>query len=332
MELIIGENTGSGIATPKDKYNGATATKIQIGKDGHAYATSDNGWTYTDLGKWSYAKGESKPASSGSYGSSGSSSNASDSTTGSGAFSYQDYLNAANEARRQAIESANEARRQAIESANNALDQQGRSNEQRYNNQLTQIGQDYQGLKNQSEVNRYKALRSLRETQANRGTLDSGDGRQENLTVSNNYGNNLNKINLSEQNEKDSIAQAIADMWANINAQKATNEASTLDSYNSTLQSMLNGIGTDAYSYNPSASDYYNVATETAGTTGGVGNAVGNGKYQLTDAQIAAAMNNSSDDYGVKNYNMPSVKNTTTVNKKTSSPLYYKQTSPYYNY
>lgn len=321
MELNIGENNGSGVATPKDMMNGATATKIQIGEDGHAYATSDNGWTYTDLGKWSYAKGESKPASSGSYGSSGSSSNASDSTTGSGAFSYQDYLNA-----------ANEARRQAIESANSALDQQGRSNEQRYNNQLTQIGQDYQDLKNQSEVNRYKALRNLRETQANRGTLDSGGGRQENLTVSNNYGNNLNKISLAEQNEKDAIAQAIADMWANINAQKATNEASTLDSYNSTLQSMLSNIGTDAYSYNPSASDYYDSASATAGASGGVGNTVGNGKYQLTDAQIAAAMNNSSDDYGVKNYNMPSVKNTTTVNKKTSSPLYYKQTSPYYNY
>ena len=324
MELIIGENTGSGIATPKDISNGATATKIQIGEDGHAYGTNDNGWTYTDLGKWTNARGEKytpayKPAYTPAYtpASNGTSGNSS----ASGAFSYQDYLNA-----------ANEAKRQAIESANNALDQQGRSNEQRYNNQLTQIGQDYQGLKNQSEVNRYKALRSLRETQANRGTLDSGGGRQENLTVSNNYGNNLNKISLAEQNEKDSIAQAIADMWANINAQKATNEASTLDSYNSTLQSMLSNIGTDAYSYNPSASDYYNVAAETAGTTGGVGNAVGNGKYQLTDAQIAAAMNHSSDDYGVKNYNMPSVKNTTTVNKKTSSPIYYKQTSPYYNY
>ena len=322
MELIIGENNGSGIATPKDKYNGATATKILIGEDGHLYATSDNGWTYTDLGKGSYAKGESKPASSGSYGSSGSSSNASDSTTGSGAFSYQDYLNA-----------ANEARRQAIESANSALDQQGRSNEQRYNNQLTQIGQDYQDLKNQSEVNRYKALRNLRETQANRGTLDSGGGRQENLTVSNNYGNNLNKIGLAEQNEKDAIAQAIADMWSNINAQKATNEASTLDSYNSTLQSMLSNIGTDAYSYNPSASDYYDSASATAGTSGGLTNAVGNGIAQLSDAEIAAALAHSGDGYGVKNFNMPSVKTNSVSSKKTATnPLYYKQTSPYYNY
>ena len=321
MEFNIGENTGSGIATPKDMYNGATATMIKWGSDGKPYASNDNGWTWTALD----GDGPRKTDTSNNknpYKTPTNTGTSTDTSSSSGAFSYQDYLNA-----------ANEARRQAIESANSALDQQGRSNEQRYNNQLTQIGQDYQDLKNQSEVNRYKALRNLRETQANRGTLDSGGGRQENLTVSNNYGNNLNKINLAEQNEKDAIAQAIADMWSNINAQKATNESSALDSYNSTLQSMLNGIGTDAYSYNPSASDYYKVAAETAGTTGGVGNTVGNGKYQLTDAQIASAMNHSSDDYGVKNFNMPSVKTNSVSSKKTATtPLYYKQTSPYYNY
>ena len=179
-----------------------------------------------------------------------------------GGAGYLDYLSA-----------AMAARQEAMARANAALDQQGKAIEQRYNNQLNQVGEDYQKLRNQSELNKYKALRNLRETQANRGLLNSGAGRQESLNLNTTYGNNLNEIGLAEQNERAQIQQAINEMWANIAAQKAANEANITGDFTSSLISALsNGL----YSYSPQLSEYYQAAQGAAGNawlpTAGVGN------------------------------------------------------------
>lgn len=200
----------------------------------------------------------------------GSGSGSSSSGYGAG---YVDYLSAALAARAEAMRRANEA-----------LDAQGRAIEQRYNNQLEQVGQDYQKLRNQSEVNRYKALRNLRETQANRGLLNSGAGRQENLNVSTAYGNNLNEIGIAENNERNAIKQAINEMYAQIAAQKAANEANISGDFVSNLMGML---GSGMYQYAPATSEDYQRAASVAGTVYSPAAAVQNG--QISGVNPAAA-------------------------------------------
>ena len=87
-----------------------------------------------------------------------------------------------------------------------------------YNQQLNQIKANYEGLRDQSEVDRYKSRRALREALANRGQLDSGYGRQEALNADLNYFNQLNAINLQE-------AQANQEIQNQINQLKADNLA-----------------------------------------------------------------------------------------------------------
>ena len=177
---------------------------------------------------------------------SGSSSNVSADSTYNAGNSYTDYL--------AAIQAA---RLQKIAAVNAALDQQGKAAEQKYQNQLTQIAQDYQTLKNQSEVNRYKAQKNLREAMANRGLLDSGAGRQETLTLQNNYGNALNKIGEEENREKNNVYTAINQLWADINTKKAENESSASDSVEGILQTLINS---GAYNYSPTDSSNYSDA------------------------------------------------------------------------
>ena len=83
-----------------------------------------------------------------------------------------------------------------------------------YDKQLGQLADYYDPLKNQSEVQRYQEQRRLREALANRGALDTGAGRQENLALQTNYGNRLNQINLAEQNERKTIQEAMAQLEA----------------------------------------------------------------------------------------------------------------------
>ncbi|WP_303016157.1 hypothetical protein [Holdemania massiliensis] len=105
-----------------------------------------------------------------------------------------------------------EMQRQQMEANIAAIRSQVEQATNKYQGQLDALPGTYQPLKNQSEVERYKAMRALRETQANRGALDSGAGRQENLDMSTNYSNRLNQINLQEQAEADAIRRAIADV------------------------------------------------------------------------------------------------------------------------
>ena len=108
-----------------------------------------------------------------------------------------------------------------------------------YNNQMNELGDQYQALRNQSEVERYKTRNALREAQANRGQLDSGYGRQEQLLMDTQYGNAINSINLQEQSARNEIKNLIQQMEAEGEADKTTvnnNYASALQQYIAQLQ------------------------------------------------------------------------------------------------
>ncbi len=138
---------------------------------------------------------------------------------------------------------------------NAAIDAEGKAMEARYRQQFGAIDGDYQNLKNQSEVNRYKAMRALRETQANRGLLESGAGRQDNLFLSSNYNNNLSKIMLKEAQERQRVHDAINEMWSKIGTQKAANQSAVFD--DSAMTSILPML---APLYNGNTSDLLRAA------------------------------------------------------------------------
>lgn len=159
-----------------------------------------------------------------------------------------------------ALKAAMQARTDAVNAANSALDQQGKALEGKYNTSLQQAQGDYQTLRNQNDVNYMRALYNQREALANRGALNSGTGRYENLVTGNAYNNTLNKINSQEMAERQSIQDNIANMWANIAQQKAANNNTTLDNYTSALQNIINS---NYSGYSPTGSDYYQQALNT---------------------------------------------------------------------
>lgn len=159
-----------------------------------------------------------------------------------------------------ALKAAMQARTDAVNAANSALDQQGKALEGKYNTSLKQAQGDYQTLRNQNDVNYMRALYNQREALANRGALNSGTGRYENLVTGNAYNNTLNKINSQEMAERQNIQDSIASMWANIAQQKAANNNTTLDNYTSALQNIINA---NYSGYSPTGSDYYQQALNT---------------------------------------------------------------------
>ena len=186
------------------------------------------------------------------------------------------------------------AREDAIAKANAAVDAQTSAAEGRYRNQLVDVGKDYQDLRNQSEVNRYKALKRQREALANQGRLDAGAGRMENTVLRNNFDNNLNEINLKEASEKRQIESAINELYAQAAALKAQNEMATLSNFGDALMYGLNSGALGGYSYNPSTSDYYNAASGLANTYYNPINAVSDGQTAgaTTAAKVQAMQDN----------------------------------------
>lgn len=212
-----------------------------------------------------------------------------------GSNSYADYLGAL-QAQRDAL----------IAQANAALDEQGRLAENRYKLQKEASDQDYQDLRNQSEVNRYKARGTLRQSLADRGAMDSGIGRQAYVSLANNYDNALNKIGLQQKREDAERDQAIQEMWAQIAMQKVANQMSGLDMMGNVLsqldpsmfQSSIGGSygGGGGYSYNPSTSDYYKAASDSVAPidTSGLLSRIGNA--QNTTGATSAARAKAFDD------------------------------------
>ena len=102
-----------------------------------------------------------------------------------------------------------------------------------YEQQLKDAAEQYQALRNQSEVERYKT--SMREALANRGQLDSGLGRQETLEMNTKFGNAINNINLQEQAYNQSIQNAIAQLKAEAEAERA----SVINQYNASIEETM---------------------------------------------------------------------------------------------
>lgn len=161
-----------------------------------------------------------------------------------------------------ALEAQKQARLDAINAANAALDQQATAMKGRYDTSLQDIAAQYQQLRNAAEVNRYRAQYNQREALANRGALDSGAGRQEALALQNNYNNNLNSISTAEAADRAAIQNAINEMYASVEQQKASNMTNGLADYSSALQNLINAT----YSgYTPEGSTYYQLAANQLG-------------------------------------------------------------------
>ena len=123
------------------------------------------------------------------------------------------------------------ARLSAIDAIKNRLS----ANTNAYNNQMTGLKDQYQALRNQSEVERYKARNVLREDQANKGQLGSGYGRQEQLMMNTQFGNAINSINAQEQSAKNEIQNQIQQLKADA----AADENEVNNQYSQTLANLL---------------------------------------------------------------------------------------------
>jgi len=91
-----------------------------------------------------------------------------------------------------------------------------------YENQFAGLNDNYDALINQAEVNYYKSRGRMREALSNRGQLDSGLGRQENLNLNIARGNELSNINRQRQKAHDDYNNSIASLKAEAEADKAT--------------------------------------------------------------------------------------------------------------
>lgn len=122
-----------------------------------------------------------------------------------------------------------------LDSTLKALESRFNLNKNMYENQIGEVGDQYQALRNQSEVERYKAKSAMREALANRGQLDSGYGRQETLNMQTKFGNAINNINLQEAKAIQDIRNLIAQLQTEYEASRS----SAINQSNSSLASLL---------------------------------------------------------------------------------------------
>ena len=203
-----------------------------------------------------------------------------------------------------------EMQRQQMEANIAAIRSQVEQATNKYQGQLDALPGTYQPLKNQSEVERYKAMRALRETQANRGALDSGAGRQENLDMSTNYSNRLNQINLQEQAEADAIRRAIADVRSQGDLQIANAQSSAsveaLRNNIALLQEQMQAKQSQAQSRAKSVASGTGINTDIGKNTGEASSATGlssAGKSYFQSLQMSGA-----DDATIAKYISNAVK------------------------
>ena len=203
-----------------------------------------------------------------------------------------------------------EMQRQQMEANIAAIRSQVEQATNKYQGQLDAPPGTYQPLKNQSEVERYKAMRALRETQANRGALDSGAGRQESLDMSTNYSNRLNQINLQEQAEADAIRRATADVRSQGDLQIANAQSSAsveaLRNNIAMLQEQMQAKQSQAQSRAKSVASGTGINTEIGKNTGEASSATGlssAGKSYFQSLQMSGA-----DDATIAKYISNAVK------------------------
>lgn len=173
-------------------------------------------------------------------------------------------------------------RQAAISAANAALDEQAALARARYKSSKKEINHNYQDLRNQHSVGYYKAKRSLRESLADRGALNSGPGMQENLKLSSNLNNGMNKINTQEQSALETLRNNLNQYLAQIDMQKAANMASGMDNYMNLVSQLGNFAGY-------TAGDEYNALAQSI--------AAGNAAQTATPvAQQGVAAGLTTDD------------------------------------
>lgn len=137
-------------------------------------------------------------------------------------------------------------RQKRIDAIKNAIRAQVEQMVNDYEGQRAEIRQNYQALRNQSELERFKQGKMLRESLANRGALDSGAGRQEQLAMQINYGNALNSINMAEQRDMNELNRAIANVRAQGRMQEALAEADAVGDFSTALQQGYQNYGDSA--------------------------------------------------------------------------------------
>ena len=108
-----------------------------------------------------------------------------------------------------------------------------------YDNQFSDMNDNYDALINQAEVNYYKSKSALRESLANRGQLDSGLGRQEALNLGVARGNELGSINRQRQKSWDEYNNSKASLRAEAEADKATIENQYATELRNTIAQIL---------------------------------------------------------------------------------------------
>lgn len=263
--MSFATNQGSGLNASNRTYVNQSTGKKKTAPGVYRKSMNSAGWS---VKPYNYKQKNNPPSNSG--GSSGGSRGGRSYSTSYASSGPSAEELAAQQAEREAqeraaaqaaaLKAAMQARTDAVNAANSALDQQGKALEGKYNTSLQQAQGDYQTLRNQNDVNYMRALYNQREALANRGALNSGTGRYENLVTGNAYNNTLNKINSQEMAERQSIQDNIANMWANIAQQKAANNNTTLDNYTTALQNIINS---NYSGYSPSGSDYYQQALNT---------------------------------------------------------------------
>lgn len=131
-----------------------------------------------------------------------------------------------------------EQHQRGLDSTLKALESRFNLNKNMYENQIGEVGDQYQALRNQSEVERYKAKSAMREALANRGQLDSGYGRQETLNMQTKFGNAINNINLQEAKAIQDIRNLIAQLQTEYEASRS----SAINQSNSALASLLSKL------------------------------------------------------------------------------------------
>lgn len=263
--MSFATNQGSGLNASNRTYVNKSTGKKKTASGVYRKSMNSAGWS---VQPYDYKQKNNPPSNSG--GSSGGSRGGRSYSTSYASSGPSAEELAAQQAEREAqeraaaqaaaLKAAMQARTDAVNAANSALDQQGKALEGKYNTSLQQAQGDYQTLRNQNDVNYMRALYNQREALANRGALNSGTGRYENLVTGNAYNNTLNKINSQEMAERQSIQDNIANMWASIAQQKASNNNTTLDNYTTALQNIINS---NYSGYSPTGSDYYQQALNT---------------------------------------------------------------------
>lgn len=224
------DNSKKGNSTNSNSNSSINGTPV-FGDGGKNYLdpTFSNTWNYNKTSSTNKPWGSSSSGSwvgsgnKGSGGGSGGGGSSNSTDEAYGQYAYPD-LSAIYQAR--------------LESQLNALKTQRDNAVKGYQSQISALRPQYQDLRNQSEVERYKAEGKLRNALADRGALDSGAGRTETLNMQTNYGNALNKINAQEQSAVDSLQRAIAD----VNAQYAQQEADARANMYDDLSNWLIGI------------------------------------------------------------------------------------------